>query len=255
MLWYKSWLETRWRFLIGLALLVLSAAGVVLAYPEVVKLMPLARTIDTSGEIGRRIREAVELQRDYRGYVWSQWFRQNLMQMWTLFAVLLGTGGLLSQTSGGAALFTLSLPASRNRLLGVRAATGFAELLVLAFVPSLLIPLLSPAVGQSYGIGDVFVHGACLFIAGAAFFSLAFLLSTVFSDLWRPLLIAGSVAVVLALCETVVRDLSRYGIFRVMSAEVYFRGGGLPWPGLLASAAVSVAMLYAATRNIARQDF
>ena len=40
-----------------------------------------------------------------------------------------------------------------------------------------------------------------------------------------------------------------------MSAEVYFRGGGLPWLGLLASAAVSAAMLYGAARNIARQDF
>ena len=25
MLWYKSWLETRWRFVIGLVLLILSA--------------------------------------------------------------------------------------------------------------------------------------------------------------------------------------------------------------------------------------
>ena len=40
-----------------------------------------------------------------------------------------------------------------------------------------------------------------------------------------------------------------------MSGETYFRGGGLPWLGLLASAAVSAAMLYAAASNIARQDF
>jgi hypothetical protein len=40
-----------------------------------------------------------------------------------------------------------------------------------------------------------------------------------------------------------------------MSGEVYFRGGGLPWLGLLASATASATMLYAATRNIARQDF
>jgi hypothetical protein len=40
-----------------------------------------------------------------------------------------------------------------------------------------------------------------------------------------------------------------------MNGELYFRGGGLPWLGLVASAAVSVAMLYLATRNIARQDF
>lgn len=256
MLWYKSWLETRWRFLIGLALLMLSACGTVFGYPEVVKLLPLAPKVDVSGEIGRQVAEAMELARDYRGYVWSNWFRQNMLQMWTLFAVLLGTGGLLSQASGGGgALFTLSLPVTRNRLLGVRAATGLSELMVLAFVPSLLLPVLSPAVGQTYGIGDALVHSACLFIAGGVFFSLAFLLSTVFSDVWRPVLIVVCAAAVLAFGGVVFRDLSRYSLFRVMSAEVYFRGGGLPWLGLLVSAAVSMAMLYAATRNIARQDF
>lgn len=255
MLWYKSWLETRWRFLIGLALLMLSGASTVLTYPEVVKLLPLAPRADLSGEIGRRVAEAMELARDYRGYVWSQWFRHNMLQMWALFAVLIGTGGLLSQASGGGALFTLSLPASRNRLLGVRAATGLAELLVLAFVPSLLLPALSPTIGQTYGIGDALIHGACMFIAGAVLFSLPFLLSTVFSGVWPPLLIVLCGATVLALCEQIFRGLSRYSLFRVMSAEVYFRGGGLPWLGLLASAAVSAVMLYAATRNIARQDF
>ena len=151
--------------------------------------------------------------------------------------------------------FTLSLPASRNRLVGVRAATGLAELLVLAVVPSLLLPILSPAIGQTYGLGDALVHSACLFIAGAVFFSLAFLLSTVFGDVWRPLLIVLCLAMVLAIFEQFFRDLSRYSLFRVMSAEIYFRGGGLPWLGLLASAAVSGVMLYAAARNIARQDF
>jgi len=255
MLWYKSWLETRWRFLIGLALLIFSTAGTVLAYPELIKLLPLVPKLDLSGEIGRKVAESMELARDYRGYVWSQWFLKNMPQMWALFAVLLGTGGLLSQASGGGALFTLSLPASRNRLLGVRAATGLAELLVLAFVPSLLLPVLSPAIGQTYGLGDALIHSACLFIAGTVFFSLAFLLCTVFSGVWRPMLIVLCVATVLALLGQVFRDLSHYSLFRVMSAETYFRGGGLPWQGLLASAAASAAMLYGATINIARRDF
>jgi len=255
MLWYKSWLETRWRFLIGLGLLMLSACGTVLTYPQVVKLLPLAPTADVSGEIGRRVTEAMELARSYRGYVWSQWHRQNLLQMWAVFAVLLGTGGLLSQGSGGGALFTLSLPATRNRLLGVRAATGLAELLVLAFVPSLLLPMLSPIIGQTYGVGDTVVHGACLFIAGAVFFSLTFLLSTVFTGVWPPLLIVLCVAIMLAFGGLLLPDQSRFTIFRLMSAEAYFRGRGVPWLGLIASAAASAAMLYGAVINIARRDF
>jgi hypothetical protein len=255
MLWHKSWLETRWRFLIGLAVLVCSAAGVVFAYPKVVALLPLVPARDTGGEIGRRIRESAELARDYRGYVWSQWFGQHLIQVWTLFSVLLGTGGLVSQAARGGALFTLSLPVSRQRLIAVRAALGLAELLALAVVPSVLLVVLSPAVGQRYGIGDALLHSACLFVAGTVFFSLASLLSTAFSDIWRPLLIVLLAAVVLGVSEQVFREVSRFSVFSVMSAERYFHGGGLPWLGLVASAAVSVAFLYGATRNIARQDF
>ncbi len=255
MLWYKSWLETRARFVIGLVLMICSAALAVFSYPQVLKLLPLVPSLEMSGEIGRRVQEAAALIRDYRGYAWSQWVSQNLTQFWILFAVLLGTGGLLSQTSGGAALFTLSMPASRTRLLAIRAGTALAELLALALVPSLLFSVLSPLIGQSYGIGEALVHGLCLFVAGTAFFSLAFLLSTVFSDLWRPALLALGVAIVLALVEQIPGDLPRLGIVRVMSAEAYFRHGELPWTGLLVSVSLSAAMLYAANVNMARRDF
>lgn len=255
MLWYKSFLETRWRFLIGLGILMLSIAGTVLAYPRVVKLLPLVSSVDTSGEIGRRIKEIADLSRSYRGYIWAQALRQNMTQMLSLFAVLLGTGGLLSQASGGGALFTLSLPVSRNRLLGVRAATGLAELAALAFVPVLLLPVISPAVGERFGVADALVHGACLFVAGAVLFSLACLLSTVFNDVWRPALIVCAVAAGLGIIEPFFGELARYSLFGIMDGESYFRGDGMPWLGLLASAAVSAAMWFAASRNLARQDF
>ena len=70
MLWYKSWVDTRWRFLIGLALLMSTVCATVLAYPQMLKLVPAARALETDGELGRRIREDVELSSEYRGYVW-----------------------------------------------------------------------------------------------------------------------------------------------------------------------------------------
>ena len=78
MLWYKAWVESRWRFLIGLGVLLLLACGPVFEYPAVQRLLPLARPDSsvTPGVIGRAIREALEVERDYRGYVWYQWFRQ-----------------------------------------------------------------------------------------------------------------------------------------------------------------------------------
>jgi hypothetical protein len=255
MLWHKFWLETRSRFLIGLGLLICAAAGVVFSYHRIAELVQLVTVRDTDGELGRRIRASAELVRDYRGYVWSQWFGQQLTRGWTLFAVLLGTGGLVSQAARGGGLFTLSLPVARGRLVRVRAVVGLAELAVLALVPSLVIVALSPAVGAHYPLGDALVHSACLYVAGSVFFSLATLLATVFGDIWRPLLIALAIAIVLGLLDLAAPGAARFSVFSVMSADDYFHGRGLPWLGLVASAAASVAMHHGTTRNIARQDF
>ena len=252
MLWYKSWLETRWRFFIGLGLFMLSAGGVVYVYPQVMKLIPRLGDLETSGALGERIKEAVALQRDYRGYIWSQWMQQNVTQMGTLFAVILGSGGPYSQRSE---LFTLSLPVSRRRLVGVRAMAGLGELLVIILVSFLVIPLFSPSVGQTYSVGAALVHALCAFVASAAFLCLAALLSTSFSDIWRPLLIACAVAIVLWIAGQVISELSPYSIFTLMNGEKYFRSGQVPWIGLLAAASLSAAMLYAAVVNIERRDF
>jgi hypothetical protein len=255
MLWYRSWLETRWRFIIGLALLPLSAAGSVLAYPRFVALLPMAAQADANDAIGRRVLEAAAVMSSYRGYIWAQWFAQSMTSQWTLFAVLLGTGGLLAQSAGGGALFTLSLPATRDRIVGVRAGTGLGELLVLALLPSMVLPLLSPAVGQSYNIGDAIAHGLFMFAGGSIFFSLAFFFSSVFSDLWRPVLIVACIGAAMSFLDLVVQDFSRYSVYGLMSGERYFRGDGVPWSGLMLSVVGSAVLLFAATRNIARQDF
>jgi hypothetical protein len=256
MLWHKAWLETRWRFLIGFVVLICAAIGVVVTYPYLAAQVGSldAATATVGGTLGDQIREGLSLTREYRGYVWWQWFRQNLRDVWTVFAVLLGTGGLLSQASGGGALFTLSLPVSRRRLLGIRAATGLAELAVLAIVPTLAIPLLSPAIGQTYGMGEALVHALCFVLSGAIFFSLAFALSTVFSDVWRPALIALAIFYSVSFVEVAAAP-TRFGIIETMTAQTYFRSGQLPWGGLIAAIVASGAMIYAGIRNIERRDF
>lgn len=251
MLIYKTWLETRWRFLIGFGLLMIMAFGTIIEYPAVSRMMPIADKLDTSGPFGQAIQQAVDVQRTFPGYVWYQWVRQNLSQMWTLFAVLLGSGGLLAQASGGAAQFTLSLPISRNQVLWTRIGVCLAELLALALLPFLVIPLMAPAIGQSYSVFDALIHGAFVFAGGAIFFSLAIFLSTLFADIWRPLLITCAIGIVLSVAEQVVG----FGIFRVMNAETFLRANTLPWAGVLTSITVSAALLYGATTNFARQDF
>lgn len=253
-LWYKAWRETRWRFLVGGGLMACSTAATVLAYPRVLALVPLV-TGEAGGELGRRVLEAAELVRSYPGYVWSQAFRTNLTQLATLFAVLLGAAGFPGAASAATGVqFTLSLPVSRQQLLGVRLVVGLAEVGALTLVPALLLPVLSPVIGATYGVGAALAHAGCLFAASTVFFSLALLLSLVFDDPWKPWLTALAVALVLALCEPLLATPS-WTVYRVMSGETYFRTGHLPWGGVLASAAVSAALSYAALRKLAHRDF
>ena len=255
MIVYKSWLDTRWRFIAGLIVLTCSAVGVVLVYPQVVELLPVAAQIKVPGAIGEEIRKAIALSSSFGGYQWLKWDNGSLVQLGTLFAILLGAGGVFSQTTGGGAFYTLALPVSRRKLLGARAAVGLTELFALILLPSLVIPLAAPLIGESSSFFDQLVHGLCAFIAASLFFAFTLLLATVFSDVWRPVLIAIAVAGLIGLAELFFHNDLRFGIFRTMSAETYHNTGALPWLGLLVCAAGSAAMIYAAALNLERRDF
>jgi ABC-type transport system involved in multi-copper enzyme maturation permease subunit len=255
MLWHKAWLETRWRFIAGLLLLTVMSGATVYEYVVTQRMMPLAESaLSEAGNspLGAALRDALAVQREFRGFIWYNTFRDNLTTMGVLFAVLLGCGGLMAEAKKGSALFTLSLPVTRRQLLGARVGAGLAQCFVLAMIPPLVIPLLAPAIGQQFSVVDALAHGLCLFIVGALFFSLASFLSTLFGDIWRPLMIAVFIACVAAVAQFAAPEL---GLFKVMSGESYFRNGTLPWMGFVTTAVLTSALLYGAAETLERRDF
>lgn len=254
MLWQKAWLETRWRFITALLILTVMSGAKVYEYVVTLRAMPLAESVlsGNNSPLGAAIREAIEVQREFRGFIWYNTFRDNLTTMGVLFAVLLGCGGLLAEAKKGSALFTLSLPVTRKQLLAARIGTGLAQCFTIAMIPPLAIPLLAPAIGQQFSVIDALAHGLCLFFVGALFFSLASFLSTMFGDIWRPLLIAVVIACGAALVQLLAPNL---GLFRVMSGESYFRTGALPWMGFLTTAVLASALLYSTAETLERRDF
>jgi hypothetical protein len=252
MVWLKTWLDTRWRFLIGFALLLLSACGIAVSYVQVEQLIPTVRAMNIpEGPLTERIEEAMEIQSTYNGFVWSQWFRGNLSALAMFFAAILGSGSPLSGAARGVT-FSLALPVSRGRWLETRASLGLLQLLALVLVPSLVVVLISPLIGQTYSLGAAVVHSISVFIGGAVFFGIAFLLSTVFTGVLRPLLITCFIAIVIGFFET---RSGAPGVFWTMAAESYFRDGAAPWIGWLVSVVLTGGLLYAAIANVERRDY
>ena len=171
MLWYKSWLDTRWRFLLGLALLLVFACGTVVSFSTVQELFASVSPSAISGseDLRQEFEESLEIMRTFRGYVWLQWFQQNFSGLLTIFAALLGSGSPLVQ-SGSGALFSLALPVSRGRWIAARAGAGLAELLVLALAPSVAFAALAPFVGEQLSVGEALVYGAVRVRRGQRFF-------------------------------------------------------------------------------------
>lgn len=255
MILYKSWLDTRWRFIVGLIVLTCSVFGLVLLYPQVTQLLPFAASIDVPGAVGEEIRKAIDLSSSFSGYLWLKWHNGNLVLFGTLFAILLGAGGVFAAGTGGGAFYTLALPASRRKLLTVRATMGLVELFLMMMLPSLAVPLVAPAIGETGSFPDAAIHGLCAFIAGSLFFSFTLFLATVFADVWRPVLIAIAVAGLNGLLEAFFHDDLPLGVVHTMSGEIYYNTGAAPWLGLAICIAGSAALIYAAMLNLERRDF
>jgi hypothetical protein len=253
MLWQQAFLETRWRFLIGLMLLPVSAAFVALSYPQVA---PLARDLSASPntQLGREIAAAIEFAKTYDGYVWSQWFRKEGAQLGAFFASIIATGGLLSQT-GAARLFTLSLPVSREQMLGARAAAGLSQIAALSLVPALVIVAVSPLVAKSFSPLDALAYALCAFAGFAFFFSLAFFFSSIIGNVWAPVVLTLCAGAALRMLDQITNGTGGFSLLEMMHGESYYYGRGLPWPTLTVSALASSALVYAGIRHFARQDF
>jgi hypothetical protein len=254
MLWYKAWLDTRWTFVIGFALLFLSAAGAVFSYSSVQELIVSLPASGPDGSaLSEAIQEAREAARTFRGYVWSNWFSGNRLNLLTILAVVLGSGSPLSRSRRGL-LFSLALPVSRERWIATRTATLLAELFALAFIPSLALLLFAPLVQQHLALGETLVYCASGFVAASVFVAFALFLSTLFEDVWRPLLLTLCAAFAIGAVGIYLLPEGR-GLFAAMAGRSYFFDGRVLWLELALCAAATAALVYAAAANLARRDF
>jgi ABC-type transport system involved in multi-copper enzyme maturation permease subunit len=193
----------------------------------------------------------IDLVSSFEGYQWVKWYNGSLVLFGSLFAVLLGAGGVFAPSG----VFTLALPASRRRQLLARAGLGLGELLVIVMLPSLSVALVAPVIGESVSYAIAAVHGLLAFTAGSLIFGFTLFFATVFSDTWRPMLLGIAFVGANLLLETFLYDQLPYGVIHTMSGASFFSAGLIPWTGLAICTAGALALIWAAVFNLERRDF
>jgi ABC-type transport system involved in multi-copper enzyme maturation permease subunit len=246
MLWYKAWRESRIRFLLILLFVVYYCISGVLT------------------ERGERLRPSTFTPESYDVYINLIYVGRYAFYFLGFFLPLLSMGGLLRENARGTAALSLSLPVSRRRLAGVRATLGLLQMAVLAFLPSILIPGLSPLVRESYPISAALHFGLLRVICGMSFFALTFVFSTLFAGEYTALVLGAiSNLSIVAITQSLPHRFSMAWIMGGAPAldtpaEIHnFTGLPQPfaWFSLLVVAIVGMSLFALAARITNHHDF
>jgi ABC-2 type transport system permease protein len=261
MLWYKAWLETRFRFLQGAILICATCAFFVLGNPFILGTWEEYRQLNPQQ---KELSWIIQATSDYAYFIWHFVFHSLLQQLWVLLAVLIGFGGLSRESAQGAAGFTLSLPVSRKRLVSVRAAVGLAEITVLGLIPALLIPILSVFIGKPYPAIQGISHSLLMVLAGVVFFSFSVFLSTAIQSEHTPTIIGIATVILFYFILGPYNDdgvikplwLKLVDVSEVMAGEPYLTSlATYPWLGLASSLSVALGLFYLSLRITEERDY
>jgi len=245
MLLYKSWLETRWGFFLALSILLIFSLWSVLRFPDAVR----------SGLRDMQLHNHPNAAlRGLSTYTQEEIF-EKLTLLWTVFSVMLGTGGLLKEKLLGTAPFLLSLPTSRRRLLAVRCTVSVFQASFLALAAYAVVPLSFPLVHQTYSLDLALRYAWILAISGVSFVVYGVLISVVLEGSNWPGIIGATTAFLWLIWGQLVPSFERYAPFQVLSGESYFRFGMVPWTGISISLGIATLMFAFALWIVKWQDF
>jgi hypothetical protein len=246
MLWFKWWLDTRFWFLLAVAMLAAQVLALYVSYP----MDP--QTSYPAGALGVLPAEMGRLRGDdFRGYVWVRWFSTTMLLMWPVYVfALAGTG--FERAAGRE--YLLSLPVSRRRIIATRLAVVLTQIAAFTLLPSMLLSAMAPLRGQHYPVADAVVHSGILFVAGLGLFGLTIVLRTLLADAAAYTAAAALVGLV-GLFTFIVDDFTPYSIFRLMNGAEYFFNHRVPWSGLAASATMGMAFIWLSMRIVEARDY
>jgi len=251
MLWWKAWRESRVRFLL-IALMLSSLCAFAVLFEPYIRQHQLP--------IPLALRKGA-----YAEYIYNLIFAGTAKGVFAILAIFLGLGGLQRERAHNTVGFTLALPVSRLRVIGIQIAVGMIELATLVLIPTILIPGLSTLMHRSYPLALALHFSVLWFFGGLIIFATSLLLSvTTHGEYTAP--VACYLALVIHTFVAAWHPLAPYrlnllwimGEFRAMhwdATQSLLQPPPLSWPRMSVMVLVAFVLFTAAVRVTYRQDF
>lgn len=238
MLWYKGWLETKFKllFTLGFACIIL-----LLQYS---------------------VRNATTAPGHKSPLFATVLFSNPVLVM--MICALLAGAGIVTQPSfqatkglHGSTLFTVSLPVSRLRLLAVRASIGWLEGVVVIAMLCCGMWLVSPPLRAVATSVEMFQYGATLIACGSMLYFLSVLLATFLDDQWRVwcTMIVSAVLWWLSSHISHIPIPAFADIFRAMGKGSPLIAHTVPWTAMAFSLGVAAMLFFAALKIAQTREY
>lgn len=233
MLWYKGWLETRWRLLYTL---VFGGYSMFMLHRGSMNTLGLGRFGP-----GRLL--------------------DIFAVIWMIVPIMLAGSGIKTQAAfralkglHGSMLYTLTLPVSRLRLILVRTGLGMTETAGVFVLISVGVWLLSPSLKASATVVDVLENALAITICSTVVYFISVLTSTFLDDIWQILSSVLTVAVLSWLAAN-ISWLSSVNIFRAMGSESPLVTHAMPWASMGVSLCGAAILLWVAVKVAEAREY
>lgn len=220
-LWKKEISAGRIKLLVGLAVLAIAALVVALTYDIVNKYVGMGQVPDFA-------RDQVKLLKDYKFFIWTQWFGKNLMQSGVILAVAFGAGVISTEISRQTMHFLLAKPIRRSSIFTAKYVVNYIILTLSVIISTMVLYIGVIATGHSYSLLQL-MEGAVIAVAGlGVVFSIASCFSAVF-DRTLTAVAASAVAAFVLYVPGFFPALAKYSLFYHLSGPGIIRGEGFPF--------------------------
>lgn len=244
-IYYKEWLESRWKFLTGL--LVFSALSLLNAilYPWVKTMMtPEMQTLLETmlKNFPLAIPEGAFGPMDWNTYLYSSWISKTLYQCMTIYILIVGAPLLANEESRGTLEFLLAKPISHLKIIAAKYLINLAELILVVIVSTYILYPASLIAKENINL-TMFTQGLIQALPGfILLFSLAFLISSFFKDSIKAIA-ASVVAFFILSIPSFLSDYSHLSIYRFMQGINILKGEAIEINGILIMLLLSVILL------------
>jgi len=246
----------RWILAAGLILTLLLAGIAAGTYPYLNRVLGSLPGEVLEALAGLEIaRDLLAMTSDYSYYLWTQWNAKNLIQIGSLFALLLAVLQFSAEASRGTMGFLLTRPVSRRQVFTAKLITGALVLFLLSAGGSLLLLLASLAAGNPVDGGVKLVLASLIsWVWLIVFYLISTNVGLIGKDPVRSAALAAAAGLILSLPVHIgpVRFLS---IFWHMRAAGWYLEGTIPIVSLAAAILLIVLSALSAFRQFARNDY